>query len=784
IPNLVANSVNTKESYKVYSESEIIGSTSPEVLVKKKKKSWAQMLVMVIIAIIVVVIAIYTGYVATELFGWAAGVSAAAGGVVTTAAAFTAAAVAAAAVGYAAGYATSAITQGLAIAVDLQEDFDWGAARDMGKSFAISSVAAGITSVAGAGNATGQVLTRGAVQMGRQYLENDGKITNWAGVALAMVGTKGVSETSNWSGTVSFVNENRNLVGAGLSVAEKFARGREVNTLDWTNVAASAISGRQAGGSGFIDGGKINWDKVARHALVSAGLSLVVGHRYGRDAGLNYFGSQLGAVAGEIIVEGIRENNPSATAVSETLNNASSPFERRQGLNQAAEDRREAERSEEQALAESQQADESWEVDLPDELEWRDGQSTASAAYDPDAVVDTGWGSVLGGPDGLTFTDGMRAELSQTNQTARSSVIASSGDSISSILGTSDSIAVEAFMRANGLSDSAIYAGEQYVMPSGADYDASTGEMGQAALNQDNARIAGNRTDQNRSPLPDAGVDLEVDVNLGFLHPNGPGSRAESLQMMDHGLMDAQRQEQLKNIAPIMEPINEWWEGVKGRVSLSISDPVEALDQGLSKSFPLYDRLGQVTQEELSQAVNRASKGDGKLDLNPQAFDELAGSLPLSGVAGITRGILNKAPNRAVNAGLDLSKLKPGQSLPDNLEIIVTGSNNKPGNFILRPGVDDKAIGDVLTPGKSATIATDLSLETEITTMFGRASKRGDTLSAGFVEDVRAAGFDVIFSPTAKNPRHVRIVPNASNFDEAGRELLSEALDRIARQRK
>ncbi|MCU7937686.1 MAG: hypothetical protein KZQ99_23030, partial [Candidatus Thiodiazotropha sp. (ex Dulcina madagascariensis)] len=340
---------------------------------KKKKKSWAQMLVMVIIAIIVVVIAIYTGYVATELFGWAAGVSAAAGGVVTTAAAFTAAAVAAAAVGYAAGYATSAITQGLAIAVDLQEDFDWGAARDMGKSFAISSVAAGITSVAGAGNATGQVLTRGAVQMGRQYLENDGKITNWAGVALAMVGTKGVSETSHWSETVSFVNKNRNLVGAGLSVVEKFARGREVNTLDWTNVAATAVAG-ESGIGHYVNDEGIQWGTVAREALFAGGLSLVVGSKYGQDAGLNYFGSQLGTLATGVMseqsaLENLRSNpHLSASEIAAAFNDTSlSAYQRQQQLNARADKNRTAIQAGTQQVADTQQADESWGMGRPGE---------------------------------------------------------------------------------------------------------------------------------------------------------------------------------------------------------------------------------------------------------------------------------------------------------------------------------------------------------------------------------------------------------------------------------
>ena len=112
-----------------------------------------------------------------------------------------------------------------------------------GRNFAIGNEIAGLSAVAGAGNTVGAVLSRGAIEVGRQYIQNDGKITNWSGVALAMVGTK-VDPGSQWASTLSDINKNRRVLGAGLSVVEKFARGKDVNTLDWTNVAATAIAGQ------------------------------------------------------------------------------------------------------------------------------------------------------------------------------------------------------------------------------------------------------------------------------------------------------------------------------------------------------------------------------------------------------------------------------------------------------------------------------------------------------------------------------------------------------------
>lgn len=66
------------------------------------------------------------------------------------------------------------------------------------------------------------------------------------------------------------------------------------------------------------------------------------------------------------------------------------------------------------------------------------------------------------------------------------------GDSISSILGTSNPAAIGAFMEANGLKDSGLRAGQSYLIPRRADLaDADFAGRGQAALNADNARAQG-----------------------------------------------------------------------------------------------------------------------------------------------------------------------------------------------------------------------------------------------------------------------------------------------------
>lgn len=59
------------------------------------------------------------------------------------------------------------------------------------------------------------------------------------------------------------------------------------------------------------------------------------------------------------------------------------------------------------------------------------------------------------------------------------------------------------------------------------------------------------------------------------------------------------------------------------------------------------------------------------------------------------------APQRAA-LGSIFAGFRPGEPLPDRLEIVVLGSNTQPGNFVLRPGIDGAPLGVVTTPGKEA----------------------------------------------------------------------------------
>ena len=314
IPNRVANSINNASTYSIYNDNDIIGSTNPEIVTipkPKKKKKWYQKLLQVLIIVIIIVAAVFTAGAALGALGLAAtgfgvgfGVAAAAAATTIGLTGVIGGLVVAVALGAAIGAATSIVTQGLAIMGDLQEKFDWKGVRNMAKSFAVTA----LTAAAGgwvANNLTGvtKAVAQGAVTAGGQYLEN-GKITNVSGILLAMVpGAAAGSQTSLWGKTVSFVNENKKTVGAGLAILEKRVRGEDLNALDWANVATAVLQGPSGAGQYLNSQGDIKWGTVATQALVSGAASLYVRNKMGEETQLSFLGSQFGDITSGVIKE-------------------------------------------------------------------------------------------------------------------------------------------------------------------------------------------------------------------------------------------------------------------------------------------------------------------------------------------------------------------------------------------------------------------------------------------------------------------------------------------------
>ena len=146
---------------------------------------------------------------------------------------------------------------------------------------------------------------RGIAAAGGQYL-NDGKITNISGVLAAMIPAadtvKKSAEARTWwaSGIGTFLRSNKFAVTTGLELLEAHLEDKTYHTLDWVNLASGALVESLGGSQTYTKGTTIDWSAVTRDALIAAAGALIVGDKYGEDAGLSFLGRRLGNVAGGI----------------------------------------------------------------------------------------------------------------------------------------------------------------------------------------------------------------------------------------------------------------------------------------------------------------------------------------------------------------------------------------------------------------------------------------------------------------------------------------------------
>jgi YD repeat-containing protein len=306
IPNKVVNAANSADTFKVYNESEIIGSTSPEIRTIKKKKKWWQKLVMILIVVIMIVAIVMTAGAALAAAGPAGATMLASLSAVGAAGASVAATVGAAigvsglALAAVSGAlimaAANVLTQGLSIAAKMQDGFEWKQVTKAAGTGAVSGAAAFLAPPvpADAAFSWGNVAQNVAVEAGKQAALNDGKITNVSGLLMAAASAGAIKELGFKDANTAF-NAYRNTVGAGLNLLESKVRGQGDNAMQWVSMATSAIfdAGKASGLRTEIttDAGKMNWQYLAIHAVGAA----IVSDSRGSDAGLNYLGSAIGS---------------------------------------------------------------------------------------------------------------------------------------------------------------------------------------------------------------------------------------------------------------------------------------------------------------------------------------------------------------------------------------------------------------------------------------------------------------------------------------------------------
>ncbi len=320
VPTTVQSGALSADAHTVYNESDIIGSTLPN-LKTPKKKGCGNILAIIVVVIIAVVIAIFAAPLLAGL-GTAIG-GLLGGGAVAT---FVGGAIAAGIVAAAA----SIVSQGLLIAMGYQEKFSWKA---VGQAAVTGAFTFGIGQVAGtASTAVGQasnwakvaqVAIRVASNAAVQYVQN-GKITSWASLAASAVGSAG--DTFGAEGSVlrsvgDFVQGDtfNQYASPWIDAAETYIRTGELTPADWASAvgrtlsAATSSNGRSESAFPGLNGLDT---KIGRTALQAGVMAFI-----DRDAAAQYFasgvGQEVGGGLGAAFRSGFKEGQERATEAEE-----------------------------------------------------------------------------------------------------------------------------------------------------------------------------------------------------------------------------------------------------------------------------------------------------------------------------------------------------------------------------------------------------------------------------------------------------------------------------------
>ena len=192
IPNTVKTGHITNDNHKVYSESEIVGSTLPNLKSPPPPQpsgGCGSFLMILIIVVIAVVAAAFIGPLAGAILEFAVAGGAAAAGVAATLVAYAVAGAVVAAV-------ASIVQQGLFIALGYQQSFSWKEVGASAVAGALSGAAQGLGAAAKAGKIAADSVqyakvAAGALQaasVASKQLILNGKITSWTSLAAAAVG--------------------------------------------------------------------------------------------------------------------------------------------------------------------------------------------------------------------------------------------------------------------------------------------------------------------------------------------------------------------------------------------------------------------------------------------------------------------------------------------------------------------------------------------------------------------------------------------------------------------
>ncbi len=330
VPNSVKSGHITADNHKVYSESEIVGSTLPNLKTPpppKPKHGCGSIIMIIIIVVIAIVVSVITAGIAAPL---AAGAVAAVGATAGSVAAFVVTAAVYAVVGAVVAAIGSIVQQGLFIAMGYQEKFSWKAVGNAAVAGALSGAAQGVGAAAQAAAKAGELSAAGAQYAkiavaalktasaaSTQLLEH-GKITSWTSLAAAAVGgyasagqqiaageaanaagkfDLGAAKTAYEAGqAASRIASIANYVSPWAQLAETYVRhDHKLTPLDWATAVGSTLSQAVS-----VEGEGKDFENAARHLGASLFVAGALRH-YDKDAAQSYFENSVGQEVGQYI---------------------------------------------------------------------------------------------------------------------------------------------------------------------------------------------------------------------------------------------------------------------------------------------------------------------------------------------------------------------------------------------------------------------------------------------------------------------------------------------------
>ncbi|HXC76149.1 MAG TPA: LysM peptidoglycan-binding domain-containing protein, partial [Candidatus Acidoferrum sp.] len=385
---------------------------------------------------------------------------------------------------YTAGLASEAIAGDL---TDLSafgtEAFSTGAAVLAGSTAPITALSIGTDIVSAAiGGALGSVISQGvAIGIGEQSSFNWGSVATSAlgsAIGAGLGGLEGLGDTGTLAKTAE-AGANALVSGAATQGAE-IALGME-KTFNWDAVAAAAIA-------------------APINALVGIGATKLLGNDGVQDVESTFAGKFVSGGVGEIFKEVFKNGQLSgATILTDAFGSAignsiltaiAPPPPKPPSAPPSGASPNAAPGSSGGGAPSSSDGVNGDFINLP---------ISSIAGLIPIVTVAAGsavTATAAPGTDNADLLSGDQAaadlqsddEQLATNQSQPSTHTVVAGDSISKILGTPDPSVIGEFMRENDLTSSTINPGQQLIMPDG-NVEAGDQELGQATLNNDNARL-------------------------------------------------------------------------------------------------------------------------------------------------------------------------------------------------------------------------------------------------------------------------------------------------------